>query len=238
MAGDSVKGSRLQGSVLLPMPKVVDVNGADWGENKITAFGLAALGGAEIAGKALSLTPGLTAEEREGQRNALKALRESGQSGAGFGSSKELDEFRKIDSGRRIRSEKVRVSERLGDPSAPKSVSLIAIHQHKIPNIFPEDVLLQSKKASFLQNKKWDDYSHVPFVTIDPKDARDHDDACYAKPDDDPKNIGGHLIWVAIADVAHFVRSGDAIDNEARHRGNSTYSVSYTHLTLPTKRIV
>ena len=135
----------------------------------------------------------------------------------------ELVEFRKIDSGRRIRSEKVRVSERLGDPSAPKSVSLIAIHQLKIPNIFPENVLLQSKKASFLQNKKWDDYSHVPFVTIDPKDARDHDDACYAKPDDDPKNIGGHLIWVAIADVAHFVRSGDAIDNEARHRGNSTY---------------
>ena len=63
----------------------------------------------------------------------------------------------------------------------------------------------------------------MPFVTIDPKDARDHDDACYAKPDDDPKNIGGHLIWVAIADVAHFVRSGDAIDKEARHRGNSTY---------------
>ena len=59
----------------------------------------------------------------------------------------ELVEFRKIDSGRRIRSEKVRVSERLGDPSAPKSTSLIAIHQHKIPNIFPEDVLIQSKKS-------------------------------------------------------------------------------------------
>jgi ribonuclease R len=64
----------------------------------------------------------------------------------------ELVEFRKIDSGRRIRSEKVRVSERLGDPSAPKSVSLIAIHQLKIPNIFPENVLLQSKK-SFLFTK-------------------------------------------------------------------------------------
>ena len=63
----------------------------------------------------------------------------------------------------------------------------------------------------------------MPFVTIDPKDARDHDDACYAKLDDDPKNPGGHLIWVAIADVAHFVRSGDSIDNEARYRGNSTY---------------
>ena len=95
VAGDSVKGSRLQGSVLLPMPKVVDVNGADWGENKITAFGLAALGGAEIAGRALGLTPGLTNEERQKQRDALKELREQGQSGAGFGSDKELDEFRK-----------------------------------------------------------------------------------------------------------------------------------------------
>ena len=92
VAGDSVKGSRLQGSVLLPMPKVVDVNGADWGENKITAFGLAALGGAEIAGKLVGLTPGLTNEERERQRESLKSLRQSGQSGAGFGSSKELDE--------------------------------------------------------------------------------------------------------------------------------------------------
>ena len=95
VAGDSVKGSKLQGSVLLPMPKVVDVNGADWGENKITAFGLAALGGAEIAGKALSLTPGLTAEERQRRQDAREALKEQGQSGAGFGSDKELDEFRK-----------------------------------------------------------------------------------------------------------------------------------------------
>ena len=95
VAGDSVKGSKLQGSVLLPMPKVVDVNGADWGENKLTAFGLAALGGGEIAGRLIGLTPGLNREERESQRKALKELREKGESGAGFGSGAELDEFRK-----------------------------------------------------------------------------------------------------------------------------------------------
>ena len=95
VAGDSVKGSRLQGSVLLPMPKVVDVNGADWGENKITAFGLAAVGTAEIAGNLAGLTPGLTAEERQRRQGARKLLKEEGQSGAGFGSAKELDEFRK-----------------------------------------------------------------------------------------------------------------------------------------------
>ena len=95
VAGDSVKGSRLQGSVLLPMPKVVDVNGADWGENKLTAFGLAAVGAAEIGGNLLGLTPGLTAEERQRRKDARELLREQGQSGAGFGSDKELDEFRK-----------------------------------------------------------------------------------------------------------------------------------------------
>ena len=79
MAGDSVKGSRLQGSVLLPMPKVVDVNGADWGENKITAFGLGALGASEMAGKVLGLTPGISEEERRKQTEALNKLKGAGK---------------------------------------------------------------------------------------------------------------------------------------------------------------
>jgi ribonuclease R len=62
-----------------------------------------------------------------------------------------------------------------------------------------------------------------PLVTIDPVDARDHDDACWAHPDDDPANPGGHVIWVAIADVAHHVTPGSALDREALNRGNSTY---------------
>jgi ribonuclease R len=68
-----------------------------------------------------------------------------------------------------------------------------------------------------------EDLRDLPLITIDPSDARDHDDACYAEADEDPKNPGGHVIWVAIADVAHYVRPGSALDREARKRGNSTY---------------
>ena len=67
------------------------------------------------------------------------------------------------------------------------------------------------------------DLREMPLITIDPADARDHDDACFAHADDDPKNDGGHVIWVAIADVAHYVTSGSALDREARKRGNSSY---------------
>ncbi len=57
-------------------------------------------------------------------------------------------------------------------------------------------------------------------MTIDPSDARDHDDAVYAEAD---PATGGHVVWVAIADVAAYVRPGSALDREARERGNSTY---------------
>ena len=68
-----------------------------------------------------------------------------------------------------------------------------------------------------------EDLRELPFVTIDPSDARDHDDAVFAHPDDDAKNPGGHVVWVAIADVAAYVPPGSALDREARRRGNSTY---------------
>ena len=48
--------------------------------------------------------------------------------------------------------------------------------------------------------------SGVPLITIDPADAKDHDDAVYAEPDRDLKNAGGHIVYVAIADVAAYVR--------------------------------
>jgi ribonuclease R len=63
----------------------------------------------------------------------------------------------------------------------------------------------------------------VPLVTIDGADARDFDDAVHATPDDDPDNDGGFRLVVAIADVAHYVRDGDALDRTARERGNSVY---------------
>ena len=118
---------------------------------------------------------------------------------------------------------RARVVERLGDPSAPKAVSLIAIHQHGIPDDFPDEAVAEADQASPAGPEGRTDLRDMPLVTIDPADARDHDDACWAEPDGDPENPGGHIIWVAIADVAHYVRPGSALDHEARRRGNSSY---------------
>ncbi len=116
-----------------------------------------------------------------------------------------------------------RIVNRLGDPSQPKAVSLIAIHQHGIPDQFPNAVIAQADAAKPAPLGKRKDLRDMLLVTIDPADARDHDDACYAHADDDPKNPGGHVVWVAIADVAHYVTPGSELDVEARKRGNSTY---------------
>ncbi|MGR3273127.1 ribonuclease R [Thalassococcus profundi] len=118
---------------------------------------------------------------------------------------------------------RARITQRLGDPSEPRAVSLIAIHQHGIPDDFPDEVLAEADKMKPAGLKGRTDLRDLPLITIDPWDARDHDDACYAHADDDPKNPGGHVIWVAIADVAHYVRPGTALDAEARKRGNSSY---------------
>ena len=123
----------------------------------------------------------------------------------------------------RMGSPRARIIERLGDPSVPKAVSLIAIHQHGIPDDFPDDVMAQADAAKPVGLKGREDLRDLPLITIDPSDARDHDDACYAHADEDPKNEGGHVVWVAIADVAAYVTPGSALDREARKRGNSTY---------------
>ncbi|MDH3265047.1 MAG: RNB domain-containing ribonuclease, partial [Paracoccaceae bacterium] len=118
---------------------------------------------------------------------------------------------------------RARVLERLGDPSAPKAVSLIAIHQHGIPDDFPDAAIAEADAMSPAALKGREDLRDLPLVTIDPADARDHDDAVWAHADEDPKNEGGHVVWVAIADVAHYVLPASALDREARNRGNSTY---------------
>ncbi|WP_306151657.1 ribonuclease R [Roseovarius sp. MMSF_3281] len=118
---------------------------------------------------------------------------------------------------------RARVVERLGDPSEPKAVSLIAIHQHGIPDDFPDEVIDEADRMKPAGLKGREDMREMPLVTIDPSDARDHDDAVWAHEDDDPKNDGGYVIWVAIADVAHYVTPGSALDGEARKRGNSSY---------------
>ncbi len=118
---------------------------------------------------------------------------------------------------------KARIVARLGDPTEPRAVSLIAIHQHGIPDHFPDEVVAEADAATPATLGKRRDLRDLPLVTIDPWDARDHDDACYVTPDPDPKNPGGFIIWVAIADVAHYVTPNSDLDREARKRGNSTY---------------
>ncbi|RAI24588.1 ribonuclease R, partial [Rhodobium orientis] len=122
---------------------------------------------------------------------------------------------------------RAKVRERIGSMKSEKAVSMIAIHTHAIPHIFPDAVLAEADAAKpvTLQTKgdKREDWRDVPLITIDPADAKDHDDAVYAVPDDDPKNEGGFVVTVAIADVAYYIRPGSALDREALLRGNSVY---------------
>ena len=118
-----------------------------------------------------------------------------------------------------------RVTDILGDPFAPRSFSLIAIHKHGIPHVFPERVEEEALAVARLplHEDKREDLRHLPIVAIDPVDARDHDDAVWATPDEDEANPGGYKAIVAIADVSYYVRPGSALDKEARKRGNSVY---------------
>ena len=118
------------------------------------------------------------------------------------------------------------VVERLGSIKGERAVSLIAIHAHGIPHVFPGAVVAEAEAARPPRHAAKDareDWREVPFVTIDPPDAKDHDDAVHAVPDPDPRNRGGHLVSVAIADVAYYVRPGSALDRAAVERGNSVY---------------
>jgi ribonuclease R len=115
------------------------------------------------------------------------------------------------------------VVERLGSIKSERAISLIAIHSHDIPHVFSRSLLDEADAARPATLAGREDWRQVPFVTIDPPDAKDHDDAVHAVPDPDPRNAGGHLVSVAIADVAHYVRPGSALDREAVRRGNSVY---------------
>ena len=116
-----------------------------------------------------------------------------------------------------------RVDAVLGDPFAPKSFSLIAIHKHELPVEFSEAVIDEAHRVAKQPLGEREDLTHLPIVAIDPADARDHDDAIWAAPDDDEANKGGWKAIVAIADVSFYVRPGSALDKSARSRGNSVY---------------
>mgnify|MGYP002778147794 FL=1 len=107
----------------------------------------------------------------------------------------------------------------LGDPFAPRSFSLIAIHKHGLPHEFRDETIAEAREVSTLPLGEREDLRHLPIVAIDPADARDHDDAIWASPRED----GGWDAIVAIADVSFYVRPGSSLDREARRRGNSVY---------------
>ena len=151
-------------------------------------------------GNEFAIAPGATGDAQDGDLVAAEVARSTG-----YG----------------LRSARVR--ERLGSLKSERAVSMIAIHAHGIPHTFPRAVLAEAEAARPVDLAGREDWRQVPLVTIDPIDAKDHDDAVHAIADSDPGNPGGHIISVAIADVAHYVRPGSALDREARTRGNSVY---------------
>jgi ribonuclease R len=112
-----------------------------------------------------------------------------------------------------------RVDAVLGDPFAPRSFSLIAIHKYGLRHEFAPEAIDEAHRVSKFPLGEREDLTHLPIVAIDPEDARDHDDAIWAEADGE----GGWNAIVAIADVSFYVRPGSALDKEARARGNSVY---------------
>ena len=116
-----------------------------------------------------------------------------------------------------------RVMEKLGSLASERAVSLIAINAHSIPHVFRRETLQEAEAAKPATLSGREDWRDVPFITIDPPDAKDHDDAVHAEADKAENNKGGYIVNVAIADVAHYVTPGSALDREALLRGNSVY---------------
>lgn len=123
----------------------------------------------------------------------------------------------------RLMIPRARVTAVIGNPKSEGAVSMIAIHNLEIPYRFPESVLREAAEAPEPTLKGREDWRDLPLITIDPADAKDHDDAVLAQHDPDPANADGFLVYVAIADVAAYVRPGTALDREAYLRGNSVY---------------
>ena len=112
-----------------------------------------------------------------------------------------------------------RIVRNLGPVDQKGAFSALALAEFGIRHVFPETALTESRGLRVPPAKGRNDLRDMPLVTIDGADARDFDDAVFAESNDD----GGWRLVVAIADVAHYVRPGSALDEEARRRGNSVY---------------
>jgi ribonuclease R len=155
----------------------------------------------KLLGRELAIQPGAGADAREGDLVAVEVA----QRRTGFGLAS------------------ARVTEKLASLATERAVSLIAIHAHGIPHVFPAAALAEAQAAKPATLGNRENWRPLPLITIDPADAKDHDDAVHASADNDPGNPGGHVITVAIADVAYYVPPASALDREALVRGNSVY---------------
>jgi len=112
---------------------------------------------------------------------------------------------------------RARILNVLGREDDPRAASLLSIAAHDLPTEFPDAVLTEARKTRPAPAPR-EDIRDLPLLTIDPVDARDHDDAIFAEA-----TASGWRVIIAIADVAAYVHSDTALDQEARRRGNSTY---------------
>jgi ribonuclease R len=154
----------------------------------------------KMLGKELAIPAGATADAQDGDLVAVETTH-----------------------ARRLGLPHGRVVEKLGSLATEKAVSLIAINAHSIPSVFKREALHEADAAKPATLAHREDWRRIPFVTIDPPDAKDHDDAVHAEADPAHNNRGGFIVSVAIADVAHYVTPGSALDREALVRGNSVY---------------
>jgi ribonuclease R len=155
----------------------------------------------KAAGREFLVPAGMAGEARDGDLVAIEPLREG-----------------------RLGLPPARVVETIGSVKSERAVSLIALETHHIPHVFSPAALKESEDARPVRlSPPREDWRALPLVTIDPPDAKDHDDAVHAVHDPDPKNPGGFVVTVAIADVAAYVHPGSAMDAQALERGNSVY---------------
>ena len=116
-----------------------------------------------------------------------------------------------------------KIIEILGDHMAPGMEINVAIRNHGLPHVWSDKVFKET--AAFAEEVpdealgKRRDLRKLPFVTIDGEDAKDFDDAVYCEP----KSDGSYVLYVAIADVSHYVTPESALDQEGLKRGNSVY---------------
>jgi len=155
----------------------------------------------KAAGREYLVPPGMAGEARDGDLVAIEPLREG-----------------------RLGLPPARVVETVGSVKSERAVSLIALETHHIPHVFSPAALKEAEAARPVRlTAPREDWRALKLVTIDPPDAKDHDDAVHAVLDSDPRNLGGFVVTVAIADVAAYVQPGMAMDGQALERGNSVY---------------